>query len=271
MLVCAAVTALMVAAVSPVSAGKTPWRTHEKGVQSRIIVASADMLHDGKRLLGFEIKLSGAWKTYWRSPGDAGLPIEISQGGNKLDLLFPLPKRIEFYGIHTFAYADRVIVPFYLDESLIQAGTNLAASFMICSDICIPFNIDFALNSDMLDGGLAEDLPLKNWLAKVPQRGEGAYAGLSILKTQITGRPGKQRLVVDVSSTGVMVKPDIMAEAADGFQFSLPRLHRLAEPDRFRFVLPIMAPKKANDFGNRSVRLTFTDGLGNAIDRRVIP
>ncbi|MDA9114142.1 protein-disulfide reductase DsbD family protein, partial [Alphaproteobacteria bacterium] len=56
-----------------------------------------------KILLGLKVTLSPKWKIYWRNPGDAGLPPEINiQSTNNIksaDLLFPSPKRFNFYDI----------------------------------------------------------------------------------------------------------------------------------------------------------------------------
>ena len=54
-------------------------------------------------LLGLEVKLSPNWKIYWRNPGDAGLPPEISwkntENISAVNLLFPAPKRFSFFDI----------------------------------------------------------------------------------------------------------------------------------------------------------------------------
>ncbi|MDB2584475.1 protein-disulfide reductase DsbD family protein, partial [Alphaproteobacteria bacterium] len=56
-------------------------------------------------LLGLEVKLSPKWKIYWRNPGDAGLPPEISWKNTKnvsaVNLLFPTPQRFSFFDIET--------------------------------------------------------------------------------------------------------------------------------------------------------------------------
>jgi len=66
-------------------------------------------------LLGLEVKLSPNWKIYWRNPGDAGLPPEISwkntENVSAVNLLFPTPKRFSFFDIETFGYENEVVFP----------------------------------------------------------------------------------------------------------------------------------------------------------------
>ena len=73
-----------------------------------------------KILIGLKVSLLPEWKIYWRNPGDAGLPPEIKwETGNNIrsiDLLFPNPKRFNFFGIETFGYENEVIFPIIIDR-----------------------------------------------------------------------------------------------------------------------------------------------------------
>ena len=68
-----------------------------------------------KILLGLKVTLSPKWKIYWRNPGDAGLPPEINikstNNIESVELLFPSPRRFNFYDIETFGYDEEVIFP----------------------------------------------------------------------------------------------------------------------------------------------------------------
>ena len=66
-------------------------------------------------LAGIKVTLRPDWKIYWKNPGDAGLPPELSWKNtnniNKIELLFPKPKAFKFFGINTFGYDNEVIFP----------------------------------------------------------------------------------------------------------------------------------------------------------------
>ena len=95
-------------------------------------------------LSGLKINLKPGWKIYWRNPGDAGLPPELNWKNivniNKVDFLFPKPKRFNFFGIDTFGYDGEVVFPvkiFKNNEKKIIKG-YLEFNAQICKKICIP-------------------------------------------------------------------------------------------------------------------------------------
>ncbi|MDG1882643.1 MAG: protein-disulfide reductase DsbD family protein, partial [Alphaproteobacteria bacterium] len=106
-----------------------------------------------KILLGLKVTLSPKWKIYWRNPGDAGLPPEINIQSTynikSADLLFPLPKRFNFYDIETFGYDEEVIFPLIikpLDNSNSISGI-LELNAQVCFKICVPVNHKFNLSN----------------------------------------------------------------------------------------------------------------------------
>ena len=62
---------------------------------------------------GLKFKIKTGWKTYWKNPGDAGLPltIEFLENDRQLDteILFPFPKRFFDEGILTIGYENEVL------------------------------------------------------------------------------------------------------------------------------------------------------------------
>ncbi|HEX9170404.1 MAG TPA: protein-disulfide reductase DsbD domain-containing protein, partial [Roseiarcus sp.] len=86
----------------------TEWAPSAKS-QARLIAAGAG-------LAGFEIKLAPGAITYWRDPGDAGLPptfdFSASENVASVETKFPAPKRIkEADGGEAFGYDGGVIFP----------------------------------------------------------------------------------------------------------------------------------------------------------------
>ncbi len=90
-----------------------------------------------------EVKLSGDWKTYWRSPGEGGIAPSIDwQDSSNLvnsDWQWPVPKHFSLLGLETYGYTDTVSFPMQLrfediDKQLVLAGT-LTLIFMY-NDLC---------------------------------------------------------------------------------------------------------------------------------------
>jgi DsbC/DsbD-like thiol-disulfide interchange protein len=115
----------------------TDWAQGAKS-QARLIAA-------GKGLAGFEIKLAPGAITYWRDPGDSGLPptLDFSASDNvaSVEAKFPAPKRIkEADGGEAFGYDDGVIFPLLIkprDPSK-PATLALQADFAVCEKVCLP-------------------------------------------------------------------------------------------------------------------------------------
>src|SRR5260221_5305895 len=66
-------------------------------------------------LAGVEITLSEGWKTYWRMPGDAGVPPSFDWAGStnvaSVDVRYPAPSRLHEPGAETIGYKHSVLFP----------------------------------------------------------------------------------------------------------------------------------------------------------------
>ena len=125
--------------------------------------------------LGLKVRLTEGWKIYWRSPGDAGLPPELSladentNSQHKLEMDFPIPSRFSLLGLDTYGYGKEVIFPVYLRGH--DAGQPLRleaeASALVCADICIP-----------VGGSLSLDIPAGQSRASTDAQDIARYAAL---------------------------------------------------------------------------------------------
>ncbi len=118
-----------------------PW-VDMPNAQARLIVSGDPM--SGNLLAGLEIELDEGWKTYWRSPGDSGIPPQLSWQGSdniaKVQIMYPAPKRFsDDYG-QSIGYKDRVIFPIALElTSAGRPSTLVLDAFLgICREVCIP-------------------------------------------------------------------------------------------------------------------------------------
>lgn len=123
--------------------------------------AAADMNHDaqlrvipgwqtpqGTHMAGLHITLSPGWKTYWRAPGEGGIPPEISFGGsiniNAAQFHWPTPVVFDQNGMRSIGYEGGVVLPLELtprsDGPMHLSGT---LNIGVCDDICIPVRFDF--------------------------------------------------------------------------------------------------------------------------------
>ena len=122
----------------------TDWAQTAKS-QARLIAA-------GRDLAGFEIALSPGAITYWRDPGDAGLPptLDFSASDNvaSVETLFPAPRRIaEADGGEAFGYEGGVVFPLRVKPRDPEKPMTLRlnADFAVCEKVCLPAKAHLAL------------------------------------------------------------------------------------------------------------------------------
>jgi DsbC/DsbD-like thiol-disulfide interchange protein len=115
----------------------TDW-AHAAKSQARLIAGGGD-------LAGFEIALAPGAITYWRDPGDAGLPptLDFSASDNveSVEPGFPAPKRIkEADGGEAFGYDGGVLFPLRVHrrDPTKPAMLKLNADFAVCEKVCLP-------------------------------------------------------------------------------------------------------------------------------------
>jgi DsbC/DsbD-like thiol-disulfide interchange protein len=93
---------------------------------------------------GIDIGLAEGWKTYWRMPGDAGVPPQFEWAGSEnidsIDVLWPAPHRFTEQDGDTVGYKERVIFPVHALPKKADGPVHLRlqAFFGVCSEVCIP-------------------------------------------------------------------------------------------------------------------------------------
>lgn len=170
-----AASLLAATVVAPVAARAetTDWATNEGG-RMRIVALAPDARGTVRGALQIEPK--AGWITYWREPGDAGIPPHISfsetSGVSLKKMSYPVPRRFDNGEVRDIGYDMAVSFPFELTvKDLNQTSAITASAFIgICRNICIPFQADFNL-SLKADAGtsFAEAMIINEAEAKLPQ------------------------------------------------------------------------------------------------------
>ncbi len=174
--------------------------------------------------LGLEIKLEPGWKTYWRSPGEGGMPPRFDWRGsaNLADLVvfWPAPKRFEIGGLDSTGYAGHVILP--LEAKLAAPGAPLAVKltlhYAVCREICMLVEANLALDVPAAAPAAtrpahAEDIA--RFQARVPRPGaEHGWRVAGISRKAIgDGAERRDLLVVDVTAEGAPFDaPELLIE-----------------------------------------------------------
>jgi DsbC/DsbD-like thiol-disulfide interchange protein len=201
------VVAVSLALLSPglAQTGASPWSEHS-GASLRLIDGGRDaagILH-----AGLEIRLPAGFKTYWRSPGDSGVPPVVSFDGSQnlgmADVLFPAPVSFaDGAGGQSWGYRADVVLPVRVTPVDTTQPVVLVAKvdYAVCEKLCIPVQAEATL---VVGGASPPDAALATLVAahraRVPVKsGIGDSGGLAVVAV----RPGDRadRFVLDVRSS----------------------------------------------------------------------
>ena len=188
------------------------------------LVSAVSAMGDLEALpLGLEFRLAPGWKIYWRTPGEAGLPLTLDlQMANGAPLQsqieWPVPKRFNAFGFDNFGYADAVILPVavrgYDRGAALQIRGQIEA--LVCSDICVP--LAGALRLDLADGPAKPSsmaMVIAQFAAKVPR-----IDALSPIKIATAWQSGSQ-LKIGFAATSQPVT-EVFVEGPAGIAFKQP-------------------------------------------------
>ncbi|KEJ88767.1 protein-disulfide reductase DsbD domain-containing protein [Sulfitobacter donghicola] len=113
---------------------------------------------DGTRVSAVQITLADGWKTYWRAPGDAGIPPDFNWNGSRnlagVSISWPTPKVFEQNGMRSVGYSNQVTLPITIAAK--QANKpikiNLKMAIGVCKDICVPYTMSLKGTLGNTDG-----------------------------------------------------------------------------------------------------------------------
>jgi DsbC/DsbD-like thiol-disulfide interchange protein len=174
---------------------------------------------------GIEIRLKAGWHTYWRYPGDAGVPPRFDFAGSQnvkaVEVLWPAPRRLPEAGLDTIGYDRDVILPVRVtpqDEAK-PVRLQIKIGYAICEKLCVP--ADSKAELALTGGPGAQDAALAAAEARVPRKAElGAAAALAVRSIRRENGGGRPRIVVDMA-VPAGVSADLFAEGPNP-EWSLP-------------------------------------------------
>ena len=152
---------------------------------------------DGSRVVGLSLRLAPGWKTYWRAPGDAGIPPRFDWSGTRniksVAIDWPTPKVFDQNGMRSVGYDGTLVIPVVLQPSESGAPVRLHSRMElgVCSDVCLPHEVEFEA---VLDGESTQPTPaIAAALAQRPL--SAAEAGVTDAQCRI--RPTKDGLEIE--------------------------------------------------------------------------
>ena len=256
----AATLSVACAAIEVRAEDSSPWQrdTHSA---IRLLAGS----RSGAVLLGgIDIQLQPGWKTYWRTPGDSGVPprFDFSKSDNvqAVTVLWPAPTKFDDgAGGTSFGYKKpQFIVPLRIMAKDANKPVTLRAeiNYAVCEKLCIPVDataeLAFTSVASTEDGNLSEAL---NSVPKPANVGDPNPLTIRDIK-----RDGKTNVLVNVTA------PDgkdvsLFAEGpTPDWALPVPKLVESSPPGvkRFAFELDGLPPGASPD--GAALKLTLVGG-----------
>ena len=155
---------------------------------ARIDILPGWRLADGSHMAALRIQLAEDWKTYWRAPGDAGIPPSFDWQGSRnmagVSLLWPTPKVFLTSGLQTIGYTRELILPMRIAPD--RAGEEIVlkgrVAMGVCRDVCLP--MEAAFEAVLAPTGEAPDSALiRAAIADMPK--SASAAGLTAIACDV--------------------------------------------------------------------------------------
>lgn len=232
------------------------------GVENVSRVRLLDGGSDGSTYLAaVEISLAPGFLTYWRVPGEAGVPPVFdwsdSQNVGDVKVDWPAPQRIREADSIVYAFHNKVTIPVRI--SPLKPGKvslKLSLQYGVCKDICIPATANAVIELGGTDAGkdaAAVQRAIRSLPKVIPAQSD---APLTVLAGQ--GLKEKGEALISVRAPRGE-KPELFADGQEGWLFTVSEGQPGPDEGTWSFLVKAEeTPKKPYDY--TPVRLTITAG-----------
>jgi len=262
----AAASALLAAssACAAAAADASSWDGDARSAVRLVAGTAAGASGDTLRA-GVEIRLAAGWKTYWRYPGDSGVPpvFDFSKSDNveSVAVMWPAPHRFTDDGGASVGYKGGVILPLRVvaQDPKRPVTLRLGLDYAICEKLCVPATGSARL--DLARALSAHDVSLAAAEAQVPRTarlGEGAPLAIRTVRRE-PGNP-HPRVIVEVEAPAAAPLDLFVEGPTEDWALPLPEPVAGGAPGLRRFAFELDGlPAGANAAGAR-LRFTLVSG-----------
>ena len=251
--------ALLAGAAAPAFAGMESDWSAPSGTAVRLLAGAKD----GAALTGgIEIRLAPGWKTYWRYPGDSGIPPRFDWSGSEnvgsVALSWPAPQRFgDGDGNFSIGYKHDVILPVRISpkDAAQPVKLRLDLEFAVCEKICQPAHAALALDVPAAGAAPSADTLVAAQAALPSRAALGGGGTLGIDKVKLESKTVRiEARVAGTESVDLFIEgPD------DGWALPLPTLKRVKD-GHAEFLMPVDGVPKGASIAGVPLRFTLIEG-----------
>jgi DsbC/DsbD-like thiol-disulfide interchange protein len=248
---------------TPAFAAATDWQELAPGARARLISADT-LLADGSTLVAVEIDMLLDTKTYWRVPGETGIPTTFdfsgSAGIGDTRILWPYPTLDRAAGFLDYAYFGPTVLPVSVAVTGEAPEINLSVVMGVCSDICVPVQARFSLPISFDEPDAGQSLRIDQAVANVPILAEdnGVIGDVTLAAEGVS-----------VSFQGAEIDPaSVIAATADpAILFGAPQ----KSPDNDLVILPLLGGGELQSLVGQLIEINFMTPAGPyLVERKIV-
>jgi DsbC/DsbD-like thiol-disulfide interchange protein len=212
---------------------------------------------------GIAFQLQPGWKTYWRTPGDSGVPprFDFSKSENieAVTVMWPAPTKFDDgAGGHSLGYHDQIVLPLRIVAKNADKPVTLRAdiNYAVCEKLCIPVEANAEI--PIASAASTEDSALFAALDTVPKPANvGDPNPLTIRDVK---REGKSTVLVDVVTPDTRALSLFVEGPTPDWALPVPKLLEHSPPGvkRFAFELDGLPPGASPE--GAALKLTLVGG-----------
>lgn len=235
------IAAAALAAWPAFAADYSPW---DRDSRAGIRLIAGNSTPDGTMRAGVELNLAPGWKTYWRYPGDSGVPPRFDFAGSEnvrsVAVLWPAPHRMQDESGFTIGYKERVLFPLRIlpQDKARPVVLRLKLDYAICEKLCVPAEgkaeLPLSGASSSLDASLGA---AEAQVPKIATLNDGRELAIRAVHRDTASKP--EKVIVDVAASA-NARVDLFAEgptASWALPLPMPVAGAPAGQQRFAFVL----------------------------------
>ena len=249
----------------------TSWQA-QNYVKTRLIIDKAEWQNRKDVLMaGIHIKMDPGWKTYWRYPGDAGLPPRFDWSGSRnlksSRVLWPAPTRYKDSAGNSIGYKKEIVFPVLIEpkDPAKPVDLNLKMEFAVCSDICIPAETNLQLKSGR--GGLfsrSYTPILSRYLERVPDIGSANKSELMVRNTKARLLGAAPYLSIDAKFPAGTKGADLFVEGPEGFYLAPAERIGETQDGTIKFKVDLTKGDDPKELKGKTVTLTLVSNTAQA-------
>lgn len=268
--VLAAFAMIPAAPAQPLTQGvlATRWVELQGSARVRLVAGPTATKRSSTIIAGVEITLAEGWKTYWRMPGEAGVPpvFNWSRSSNVagVKVLYPAPQRLSEPSVETIGYKNAVVFPIEVSakDAKKPIDLKLELEFGVCREICIPATASLALTIPLAAGTGNPPPTIAAALDRVPRpTGSRRDTDPQLLHVTAILDGTAPHLLIEARFPGGGQGADVFVEAPDGIFVPLP--HRLPGKDGIaRFAVDLARAGNAPELRGKALTLTLVSEAG---------